>query len=127
MCRERSQHAAYVVWSCLEFHAKHCFDATNPFLLASTKTHSLRCLVQPSGRDIATLDQVKIDMSGPKAGRQRMAIAAEGASANANVEIVKAIKSPAVTDLLGELILTVAIMHLNYASSGKPAMACRLH
>ncbi len=66
-------------------------------------------------------------MSGPKAGRQRMAIAAEGASANANVEIVKAIKSPAVTDLLGELILTVAIMHLNYASSGKPAMARRLH
>ncbi|KAL0042257.1 hypothetical protein WJX77_007366 [Trebouxia sp. C0004] len=53
-----------------------------------------------SGRDIASLDQVKIDMSGPKAGRQRMAIAAEGASANANVEIIKATKSPAVIDLL---------------------------
>ncbi|KAL0050057.1 hypothetical protein WJX82_003639 [Trebouxia sp. C0006] len=55
---------------------------------------------EPSGHDIATLDQIKIDMSGPKAGRQRMAIAAEGAFANANVEIVKATKSPAVIDLL---------------------------
>ncbi|DBA85047.1 TPA: cGMP-dependent protein kinase [Trebouxia sp. C0005] len=56
--------------------------------------------MQPPGHDIATLDQVKIDMSGPKAGRQRMAIAAEGAFANVNVEIVKATKSPAVIDLL---------------------------
>ncbi|KAL0041624.1 hypothetical protein WJX79_009879 [Trebouxia sp. C0005] len=55
---------------------------------------------EPPGHDIATLDQVKIDMSGPKAGRQRMAIAAEGAFANVNVEIVKATKSPAVIDLL---------------------------
>ena len=123
VCRvHSSQHAAY-----LEFHAKHCFDTTNPFQLASTKTQRLHCLVQPSGRDVATLDQVKIDMSGPKAGRQRMAIAAEGASANAHVEIVKATKSPAVIDLLGELIMTGAILHLDHASSGKPAMACRLH
>ena len=56
-----------------------------------------------------------------------MAIAAEGASANANVEIVKATKSPAVIDLLGELIMTVAILHLDHASSGKPAMARMLH
>ncbi len=56
-----------------------------------------------------------------------MAIAAEGASANANVEIVKATKSPAVIDLLGELVMTVAILHLDHASSAKPAMACRLH
>lgn len=83
--------------------------------------------MQPSGHDIATLDQIKIGMSGPKAGRQRMAIAAEGAFANANVEIVKATKSPAVIDLLGELIMTGAILHLNHASSAKPAMACRLH
>lgn len=65
--------------------------------------------MQPPGHDIATLDQVKIDMSGPKAGRQRMAIAAEGAFANVNVEIVKATKSPAVIDLLGEVVMSVAI------------------
>lgn len=40
-------------------------------------------------------------MAGPKLGRQRMAIAAEGASAQSHVEIVKAAKSPAVLDLLG--------------------------
>lgn len=48
-----------------------------------------------------SLDQVKIDMAGPRLGRQRMAIAAEAASAQAHVEIVKAAKSPAVLDLLG--------------------------
>ena len=40
-------------------------------------------------------------MASPKAGRQRMAIAAEGAAAHSQVEIVKAAKSPAVLELLG--------------------------
>ena len=40
-------------------------------------------------------------MARPKAGRQRMAIAAEGAAAHAQVVIVQAAKSPAVLELLG--------------------------
>ena len=44
------------------------------------------------------------NMAGPKAGRQRMAIAAEGAAAHSQVEIVKTAKSPAVLELLGRKI-----------------------
>lgn len=74
----------------------------------SPPKHSLGIVVEPmswclqsAGLDIASPDQVTLDMAGPKAGRQRMAIAAEGGSAHSNVEIVKAAKSPAVLDLLG--------------------------
>jgi len=68
--------------------------------------------VQPSGHDIASPEQIHISMAGPKAGRQRMAIAAEGASAHTHVEIVKAAKSPAVLDLLGTTTGISKVFHI---------------
>ena len=50
----------------------------------------------------ANPEQVMLNMAGPKIGRQRMAIAAEGAAAHSQLEIVRAPKSPEVLDLLGE-------------------------
>lgn len=49
----------------------------------------------------ANPEQVLLSMAGPKAGRQRMAIAAEGAAAHSQVEIVRAAKPPEVLELLG--------------------------
>ena len=43
-------------------------------------------------------------MAAPKVGKQRMAIAAEPAAVASQVNIVKAVKSPAVLELLGNFI-----------------------
>ena len=54
-------------------------------------------------------EQVLVNMAGPKAGRQRMAIAAEGATAHSQLEIVQAVKSPAVLELLGRSTSTATV------------------
>ena len=82
-------------------HTAAAFSFSDAFLALDI----LYWFTQTSEHDTLSLDQVKIDMAGPKLGRQRMAIAAEGASAQSHVEIVKAVKSPAVLDLLGALLI----------------------
>ena len=75
---------------CCLFVPYDCLVSNIPYWLTQTSEH-----------DTVSLNQVNLEMAAPKLGRQRMAIAAEGASAQSHVEIVKAAKSPAVLDLLG--------------------------
>ena len=72
---------------------------------ASTKLYLVMLQTSAVPADPA---KVKLIMTGPKAGRQRMAIAAESAAAHSQVEIVRAAKTPAVLAILGESVAVCA-------------------
>lgn len=74
-----------------------------PDFKAANKVAATEVLTMPIALQQASAnpEQVQLNMAGPKAGRQRMAIAAEGAAAQSQVEIVRAAKPPEVLAILG--------------------------